>query len=96
MVTPNPPGYIQPQHPIRMLAMSAVAKMTSLGKSTIHELVAQQQFPAPVKLSSLRTSRFIESEVQAWLQACIEESRAQPLSVNAPAVAKTLNGKEQS
>lgn len=45
-----------------------VSDMTSLGKSSIYDLMAQGKFPQRVKLGA-RCSVWLESEVLAWIEA---------------------------
>jgi predicted DNA-binding transcriptional regulator AlpA len=45
----------------------------SLKKSQLWKLIREGQFPAPIKQG--RSSMFIVAEVDAWMQARIEESR---------------------
>lgn len=51
-----------------VLRLPAVCAAVGLSKSTIHFLVQQGQFPAPVKLSS-RASGWPSDEVEEWVHA---------------------------
>lgn len=81
--------------PVVILRRPSVQACTGMSRSQLYDMCAKGTFPTPIRLSR-RTVGWIESEVQAFLQARIEESRAQPLGVKTPAVAKSLNGKDQS
>jgi prophage regulatory protein len=52
----------------RFLSLHEVVRITSLGKSTIYEMVRLGQFPAPISISARRRA-WVESEVQAWIAA---------------------------
>jgi prophage regulatory protein len=62
-----------------MIAIGEVIGMTSLSKSTIYRLMGEDDFPQPVALTPC-TKRWVESEVQAWIDARIEAARG-PLAV---------------
>jgi prophage regulatory protein len=53
--------------PIKILRMAQTEEKTGLGRTQIGELVKQDLFPNPVPLTK-RTSGFIESEVENWLE----------------------------
>jgi predicted DNA-binding transcriptional regulator AlpA len=53
--------------------MRAVRDQVALHPATIYGMVKDGKFPAPIKMG--RRSLWIESEVQAWIQARIEDSR---------------------
>lgn len=50
----------------RFLRISDVISRTSLSRSYIYVLIGREEFPAPRKLGA-RCSRWIESEVDAWM-----------------------------
>jgi prophage regulatory protein len=54
-------------HLNRFLRISEVAKITSLGKSTICLWVAQGKFPSPVKLSPT-VKVWKEQELLSWIE----------------------------
>ncbi len=58
----------------RILRFPEVKALTGLARSTIYYRIQHGDFPAPIKLGP-RTAGFIESEVHAWLDKCIERSR---------------------
>jgi prophage regulatory protein len=49
------------------LRMPSVMQMTGLGRSTIYRLMAQQQFPCPVRLG-VRAVAWRRSELNEWSQ----------------------------
>ena len=55
------------------LRLPAVKQMTSLGGSTIWELVRKNQFPAPIRLLRPKITLWRASDVKAWLEAKAEE-----------------------
>jgi prophage regulatory protein len=57
-----------------ILRLPAVKARTGLPRSTIYVRIAQGEFPSPVRLGP-RTVGWLESEVEDWLQARIDESR---------------------
>ncbi|MGQ2921610.1 MAG: helix-turn-helix transcriptional regulator [Hydrogenophaga sp.] len=48
--------------------MPSVMQMTGLGRSTIYRLMAQQQFPCPVRLG-VRAVAWRRSELDMWSQS---------------------------
>jgi len=52
----------------RFVRIAAVRQMTGLGRSTIYRLMAIQQFPLPVQLSS-RAVGWRLSDLEQWSQA---------------------------
>lgn len=57
------------------LRIGDVETATGLKRSTIYRLISQKRFPTPVKVIGPRTVAWLESEVSAWQQARIAESR---------------------
>ena len=60
--------------PIRIVRLPAVQARTGLGRSTIYDWSAQGRFPRAVRLSE-RAVRWIESEVEEWMDERIEQGR---------------------
>ena len=60
--------------PIRFLRISAVEALTGLSRTTIYDWSAQGRFPGAVRLSE-RAVRWIESEVEEWMDERIEQGR---------------------
>ena len=60
--------------PIRFLRISDVEALTGLSRTTIYDWSAQGRFPRAVRLSE-RAVRWIESEVEEWMDERIEQGR---------------------
>jgi len=58
----------------RLLRLKGVCERTGLSRSTIYLLVSQKSFPKPIAVG-LRGRAWVTSEVSAWIQARIEQSR---------------------
>jgi prophage regulatory protein len=54
-----------------ILRLPRVKAKTGLSRSTIYDKVQKKQFPAPVKLGD-RAVGWVESEIDGWLDQCIE------------------------
>ena len=61
--------------PHTVLRLPTVKARTGLSRSTIYDRFSRGTFPAPVSLGA-RAVGWIEDEVNAWLTAQIEKSRA--------------------
>jgi prophage regulatory protein len=61
------PPNVQDQAPTVFLRMSSVMQMTGLGRSTIYRLMANQQFPCPVRVG-VRAVAWRRSELDVWSQ----------------------------
>ena len=57
-----------------ILRLPAVKARTGLSRSTIYLRIAQKNFPKPISLGP-RCIGFVESEVEDWIKARIEQSR---------------------
>jgi len=57
-----------------ILRLPAVKARTGLSRSTIYKQISEGTFPKPVSLS-VRAVGWVESHVEDWLQARIDESR---------------------
>ena len=53
--------------------MAFITQLTGLTDKWFYKLISLGEFPKPIKLG--RSSRWLESEVEAWLQQRIAESR---------------------
>lgn len=60
----------------KLLDLQSVEQLSGFKRSTIYARVAEKTFPPPVKLSS-KASRWIASEVEAWLDARTAERNSQ-------------------
>ena len=58
----------------QILKLSEVKRITGLSASSIYRGAANRTFPPPVKIGE-RSSGWIKSEVEQWLQARIDASR---------------------
>jgi prophage regulatory protein len=57
--------------PRRLLPLAEVMARVGLRKTAIYDRVARGEFPAPVSLGA--TSRWVESEVDGWIAALIDQ-----------------------
>lgn len=55
--------------------MKFLTQFTGLTNKWFYKLIQDGEFPKPIKLG--RSSRWLQSEVEAWMQARIDESRPQ-------------------
>lgn len=62
------------QKVLTILRRKQVEKRTGLSRSTIYARIARGTFPRPIDLGD-RAVGWIETEINEWLQACIESSR---------------------
>ncbi|MAY34382.1 MAG: AlpA family phage regulatory protein [Donghicola eburneus] len=56
----------------RHLRRPAVSEMTGLGRSTIYDLMARDEFPRPIKLTA-KAVAWPESAIAAWLKSRTSE-----------------------
>lgn len=54
--------------------MKFITRLTGLTDKWFYKLIQDGAFPKPIKLG--RSSRWLQSEVEAWLQQRIAESRS--------------------
>lgn len=57
---------------MRIIRLKEVSNVTGLARSTIYKYVSEGSFPKPVSLGD-RCVGWLESEVQGWIAARIEE-----------------------
>ena len=57
----------------KFVDMAFITQLTGLTDKWFYKLIQDGEFPKPIKLG--RSSRWLESEVEAWLQQRITESR---------------------
>ncbi|HAV8629725.1 AlpA family transcriptional regulator [Escherichia coli] len=57
----------------QMVDMAFITQLTGLTDKWFYKLIKDGAFPTPIKLG--RSSRWLKSEVEAWLQARIAQSR---------------------
>lgn len=53
--------------------MKFITGLTGLTDKWFYKQIQDGNFPKPIKLG--RSSRWLKSEVESWLQTCIHESR---------------------
>lgn len=53
--------------------MKFITRFTGLTDKWFYKMIQDGEFPKPIKLG--RSSRWLQSEVEAWMQARIDESR---------------------
>jgi prophage regulatory protein len=58
----------------RILRRPEVEHRTGLSRSGIYELLANGEFPKPIKLGS-RSVGWLETEIAAWIQQRVQTSR---------------------
>jgi prophage regulatory protein len=63
---------IQPR--LMVLRRRQVEARTGLGRSSIYALIAEGQFPAPIRLST-NTVGWLEHEIDAWIAERTKASR---------------------
>ncbi|WP_095096117.1 helix-turn-helix transcriptional regulator [Serratia ficaria] len=59
-----------------LIRISEVQRRTGYSKAWIYRLISQKRFPSTVKIGT-RSIAFIESEVDAWINQRIAESRGE-------------------
>ena len=57
----------------KFVDMAFITQLTGLTDKWFYKLIQLGEFPKPIKLG--RSSRWLESEVEAWLQQRIAQSR---------------------
>lgn len=57
----------------QLVDMEFICVFTGLSNKWFYKLISQGKFPKPIKLG--RSSRWLKSEVQAWLEVQIRASR---------------------
>ncbi|WP_436567499.1 helix-turn-helix transcriptional regulator [Janthinobacterium sp. HLX7-2] len=67
----------------RFIRLAEVLATCGKSRSSIYEGIKEGTFPAPVKLQG-RSSAWLKSEVQHWMQACVTARRSAPGAIQAP------------
>ncbi|ESL92093.1 helix-turn-helix transcriptional regulator [Kluyvera sp. STS39-E] len=57
----------------QLVTMAFITQLTGLTDKWFYFLIKNGEFPKPIKLG--RSSRWLQSEVEAWLQQRIDQSR---------------------
>lgn len=60
--------------PIRFLRLKEVLAICGKSRSSIYDAIRKGEFPRPVKLGA-NSSAWINSEIDDWIQRCIDGSR---------------------
>jgi prophage regulatory protein len=58
---------------INLMRLTDVSKATGIGKSTIWRLVAQGEFPAPIRLVYPKITVWKSNEVQGWIDNATQQ-----------------------
>ena len=58
----------------KFVDMAFITQLTGLTDKWFYKLISLGEFPKPIKLG--RSSRWLQSEVEAWLQQRIAKSRS--------------------
>ncbi|CQQ51810.1 phage transcriptional regulator AlpA [Yersinia mollaretii] len=61
----------------QMVTMAFIKKFTGLSDKWFYKLISEGLFPKPIKLG--RSSRWLKSELEAWLNERIAQSRPESL-----------------
>lgn len=59
----------------KFIDMKFIVQLTGLSDKWFYKLIQGGHFPKPIKLG--RSSRWLRSEVEAWMKKCISESRSE-------------------
>jgi len=59
---------------LQIRKIEEVEKIVKLGKASIYRMAKQGEFPKPIKIGK-RSSGWIESEIQQWLEDRVKASR---------------------
>ena len=59
----------------QLVDMTFITTFSGMTDKWIYRLISERRFPSPIKLG--RSSRWLRSEVENWMQARIDESRKQ-------------------
>ena len=62
----------------RFIKLPQVLDVVGMSRSHLYALVAKKEFPAPIKLG-MRSTSWLESEVQGWIETRIARSRGTAL-----------------
>ena len=68
---------------INLMRLTDVSKATGIGKSTIRRLVAQGEFPAPIRLVYPKITVWKSDEVQGWINEATQQGSQIALVVTA-------------
>ena len=60
----------------KLLRLADVRDRVPYSRSTIYQLIAQGKFPKPINLGA-RAVAWLESDIDAWIEARIQNGRAE-------------------
>lgn len=63
-----------PAPEVRFIRLKDVLAICGKSRSSIYDAIKKGEFPRPVKLQG-RSSAWIKSEIEQWVQSCIKASR---------------------
>nr|WP_299244179.1 AlpA family transcriptional regulator [uncultured Halomonas sp.] len=63
---------------MKFIRIKDVMSRTGLARSTVYKYIGLGHFPKPVKLGA-RSVAWVEKEVEAWIQQCIERRDAETI-----------------
>ena len=63
-----------------LLHLTEVRRLVGIGKSQLYRLIGAGDFPAPVKIR--RSSRWLSSEVHAWIHAQASLRASEPMGID--------------
>ncbi|MDL2357953.1 MAG: AlpA family transcriptional regulator [Pseudomonadota bacterium] len=61
---------------VRFIRLQEVLTICGKSRSSVYEAIQKGEFPKPVKLRG-RSSGWIKSEIELWVQSCIKASRTE-------------------
>jgi prophage regulatory protein len=61
---------------VRFVRLKEVLSICGKSRSSVYEAIKKGEFPKPIKLRG-RSSAWIKSEIDHWVQSCIRASRAE-------------------
>lgn len=67
---------VTPTPEVRLIRLKEVVTICGKSRSSIYEAIQKGEFPKPVKLRG-RSSGWIKSEIEHWVQSCIKASRTE-------------------
>lgn len=67
---------VTPPLEVRFIRLKEVLMICGKSRSSVYEAIKKGEFPKPVKLHN-RSSAWINSEIEQWVQSCIKASRTE-------------------
>ena len=81
---PAPVSRVAPSDAVvpRLISLREVMRLTSLGRSTLYDLIRVQRFPPPTGVTQRRRA-WVQSEIVSWIQDRIRNrDAASPTNLN--------------